>query len=37
MTVGTNFQLKGKILIYWAKFPQKRYFESKMEKSEHHY
>ena len=32
MNLGTKFQLKLTIFIFWAKFTQKRYFWSKREK-----
>ena len=32
VVVGTKFQLKLLILIFWTKFAQKGYFQSKMKK-----
>ena len=32
VSLGTNFQFKLKILIFWDKFVETRYFQSKTEK-----
>ena len=32
LTVGTKFQLKLTNLVFWTKFDQKEYFQSKTEK-----
>ena len=37
ISLGTKFQLKLEILIFWTKFVQKGYFRSKTENIEHHH
>ena len=37
MIVGTKFQLKLTILIFWANFRQKKVFPAQNRKSEHHH
>ena len=37
ISLSTKSQLKLTIFIFWAKFVQKRYFQLKTEKSEHHH
>ena len=37
ISLGTEFQLKLTILIFWVKFAQKEYLQSKTEKSEHYH